>query len=459
MSSFGRLFRVTTFGESHGKGVGCIIDSFPSGVKLSEKDIQIQLDRRKPNQNSLLSARNEPDIVTIYSGVENGITLGTPICLVVNNIDAKPGEYKSFSEIPRPGHADYTYLSKYGIKSISGGGRASARETVARVAAGASAEKYLKEKFGVEIVAYVNSVGNIQLSKDVTNKINSGEIYDKVKFTRELVDELGTFKIFTEEGDGTVIIYNKYTDKAFYLEKIGNIKNIDIKFDKDEDIISVNYNENKYIYKEDVNIRCPDVETGAKMIREIINVKSNNDSIGGTVSCVIYNCPKSLGEPCFDKFEAELAKAMLSIPATKGFEIGSGFEGTKMLGSEHNDLFKSTLDTEIKNDLSLHKLNINPSTNNAGGILGGITTGAPIYFRVAIKPVSTISKEQSTVDYSGNDQVLKVKGRHDPCVLPRAMPIVESMAALVIMDFCLIQLSRLNSKIDYDIQEDLNFDL
>jgi chorismate synthase len=320
MSTFGKLFKVTTFGESHGLGVGCIIDNVPPLLEIKTSDIQYQLDRRKPNQNSLLSARNEQDKVEIYSGVENNITLGTPLCLIVKNYDIKPNDYKSFSDIPRPGHADFTYLTKYGVKSSSGGGRASARETVARVCAGSVAEKYLKEKFDVEIVSWVSSVGQIKIPDEITQILLNTKTISKKD-----IDVLGEFKLYKNE-ERKIILYNVYDKKSFYFLENDDIKEITYE-SKDSNII---YEDNIYKYIEDINIRCPHSLTGAMMIKEIINVKNDNDSIGGIVSCIIKNCPRSIGEPCFDKFEADLAKAMLSIPATKGFEIGSGFKGTKM---------------------------------------------------------------------------------------------------------------------------------
>jgi chorismate synthase len=358
MSSFGNFFRVSTYGESHGIGVGCIIENVPPQMKLSKEDIQPQLDRRKPNQNSLLTNRQEPDLVEIYSGVINGITLGTPIMLMVKNMDMKPGDYKSFSNIPRPGHADFSYLTKYGLKADSGGGRASARETIARVAAGAVAEKYLKESFGTHIVSWVSSIGEIEIPKEINAKFIQDTKIDKF-----MIDLMGTFSFYTLENltqsnckinqtnfDGIFqsndyfLIVNIFTKKIFLIKrksnKIEEISNYNLLlnfFEEDnlgkikQNIVLLLENEKlNFIFSENINIRCPHEETGLKMILEIINVKQDNDSIGGIVTCVIRNPPQSLGEPTFNKFEAELAKAMLSIPATKGFEIGSGFEGTKM---------------------------------------------------------------------------------------------------------------------------------
>jgi len=353
-STTGALFRVSTFGESHCKAVGAIVDGCPSQIALCEKDIQVQLDRRRPGQSDLSTPRQELDTVTIMSGVENGKTLGTPICLMVMNQDQRPGDYNEMIEIPRPSHADYTYMAKYGIKASSGGGRSSARETIGRVAAGAIAEKFLKETYGVEIVAFVNSVGGIN---------GSGVNFQTIN--RQTVDE--------------------------------NI------------------------------IRCPDSSVSEKMIDLVRAVRDDKDSVGGIVTCVIRGVPAGWGDPVFDKMEARLAQAMLSLPATKGFEIGSGFAGTALRGSEHNDPF--TWDNGMLRTL----------TNNSGGVQGGITNRETISFRIAFKPPATIGKSQKTVDFSGKQTVLEAKGRHDPCVVPRAVPIVECMTAIVLADLALMQ--------------------
>jgi len=363
MSSFGRAFRVTTFGESHGGGVGCIIDGVPPCMPLVEADIQSQLDRRRPGQSALTTARNESDRVKILSGTENGFTLGSPISLFVPNQDQRPTDYADMSMVPRPSHADYTYLAKYNIKSSSGGGRSSARETIGRVGAGAVAEKWLKLKYGVEIVAWVSSIGNQEVEKEV----------DVHSVSREDVD-----------------------------------KSL---------------------------VRCPDEGATSKMIEIIEAAKKDQDSVGGVITCVCRNVPVGLGEPCFDKLEAMLAHAMLSIPATKGFEIGSGFEGTKMRGSQHNDPF-------VLKTGSSGKKWLGTSSNNSGGVQGGIANGEPIIFKVAFKPPATISRPQRTSEYNGNETVLEAKGRHDPCVVPRAIPIVEGMASLVLADAALLQLGR-----------------
>jgi chorismate synthase len=356
-STFGTLLKVTTFGESHGKGVGAVLDGCPAKINLTEKDIQKQLDRRRPGQSQLTTKREETDHVTILSGVENNKTLGVPIGLYVANKDQRPDDYKTMQSIPRPSHADYTYQRKYGIRSASGGGRSSARETVGRVAAGAIADKFLYETFGIEIVAWVHAVGEVEMSR------------------------------------------------------------------VDEDVIS----------REDVDqtaVRCPDGKTADKMVQLIDNVRARDNSVGGIITCVCRNVPAGWGEPVFDKVEAKLAQAMLSIPSTKGFEIGSGFAGTRMFGSQHNDPFV------------LKAGRLGTTTNFSGGVQGGITNGESIVFRTAFKPPATISLPQETVDFEGRKTVLEAKGRHDPCVVPRAVPIVESMAALVIGDFALRQQFR-----------------
>lgn len=355
-STFGTLYRVSTFGESHCRGVGAIVDGCPPRIPLTEADIQPQLDRRRPGQSKVATAREESDTVTILSGTEFGVTLGTPIGLFVPNKDQRPGDYAEMNKIPRPSHADYTYQMKYGVRASSGGGRSSARETIGRVAAGAIAEKVLALKYGVEIVAWVSSVGTID------------GLVDESTITRDQVDA--------------------------------------------------------------TSVRCPDIEASAKMEKAIVDAKSEGDSLGGIVTCVCRNIPAGLGEPVFDKLEAKLAHAMMSLPATKAFEIGSGFSGTRMRGSAHNDPF-----VQRENRLGT-------ATNYSGGIQGGISNGEPIVFRVAFKPPATISKAQATADFEGKPTVLEAKGRHDPCVVPRAIPIVEAMAAMVLLDAALRQHSR-----------------
>jgi chorismate synthase len=356
-STFGTLFRVATFGESHCQGVGAVVDGCPPNLALSEADIQPQLDRRRPGQSKMTTDRQETDRVTIFSGVENGRTLGTPIGLFVPNRDQRPGDYAEMAQVPRPSHADYTYQMKYGIRASSGGGRASARETIGRVAAGAIADKVLKERFDTDVVAWVSAVGTV----------DAGSI-DMLSISRAMVDQN--------------------------------------------------------------SVRCPDAQAVAQMMAAVKDARDAKDSLGGVISCVCRNVPVGLGEPIFDKLEALLAHAMLSIPATKGFEIGSGFAGARMRGSRHNDPFVQ------KNG------RLGTQSNHSGGIQGGISNGEPIYFRVAFKPPATIGREQSTADFGGRPAVLQAKGRHDPCVVPRAVPIVEAMAALVLVDCALRQTAR-----------------
>lgn len=361
MSTFGKIFKVTTYGESHGKSVGAIIDGCPPGLTLTESDIQKQLDRRRPGQSILSTDRNESDQVTIQSGTELGITLGTPIGAHVLNKDMKPKDYKFNKDyyVPRPSHADYTYLKKYNIHASSGGGRSSARETIGRVIGGAIAEKWLRAKYGIEIVAWVSQIGY---------------------FKYDINDDI-------------------------YL----NINNIS--------------RSNVDLYP----TRCPNPDISDQMSSLITDLKSRGDSVGGVVTCVCRNIPSGIGEPCFDKLEAVLAHAMLSIPSTKGFEFGSGFQGVESYGSQHNDLF-----TYVNNKICTN-------TNNSGGIQGGISNGENIVFRVAFKPPATISLPQYTSTLSGTMTTLQAKGRHDPCVVNRAVPIVESMAALTLIDAILLQ--------------------
>ncbi|EST06032.1 Chorismate synthase [Kalmanozyma brasiliensis GHG001] len=429
MSTFGSHFRVTTYGESHCASVGCIVDGVPPGMALDPQDIQTQLSRRRPGQSNLTTPRDEKDRVEIQSGVERGVTLGTPIAMLVRNQDQRPNDYtdETLDAYPRPSHADFTYLEKYNVKASSGGGRSSARETIGRVAAGALAEKYLKEAYGVEIVAFVSSVGKVhiprypgeQLAKDVANGA----------------------PIATETKDGVQV-----EGKSFYGEsatdgppqtKVDNIINTDhLTEEEAEEPLSVEFRQllsSITRAKVDENaIRCPHELAAERMRQRILLAKANNDSIGGTVTCIIRGVPSGLGEPCFDKLEAKLAHAMLSIPATKGFEIGSGFRGTEVAGSRHNDKFVRKADGRL-----------GTVTNWSGGIQGGITNGEDIYFRVGFKSPATISQNQSTATYDGKEGTLNTRGRHDPCVVPRAVPIVEAMAALVIMDAVLVQNGRL----------------
>ncbi|PTX19649.1 chorismate synthase [Pontibacter mucosus] len=352
-NSYGKLFKITTFGESHGAAVGVIVDGCPAGLEISVDEIQHALDRRRPGQSDITTPRKEEDRVTILSGIFEGKTTGTPIALVVNNKDQHSHDYSHIEHAFRPSHADYTYTAKYGARDYRGGGRSSARETVARVAAGALAAKLLQH-YGISVQSYVSQVGSIKLRKPY------------------------------QELDLSQIDSNK--------------------------------------------VRCPDGATAARMIGLIEEARDTLDTIGGVVSCVIQGVPVGLGEPVFDKLHAELGKAMLSINAVKGFEYGSGFEGVKMRGSEHNDEFYTD-----------EEGNVRTRTNNSGGIQGGISNGQDIYFNVAFKPVATILQPQTTINDAGEEITLKGKGRHDPCVLPRAVPIVDAMAALVIADFLLRQ--------------------
>lgn len=348
-NTFGQLFRITTFGESHGGGVGVVIDGCPPGIKITEAEVQKDLDRRKPGQSSITTPRKEQDKIHILSGVSDGVTTGTPILLLAHNADVRSEDYLELKDLYRPGHADFTFTAKYGLRDWKGSGRASARETLARVAAGAIAKKYLKEKLGIEFLSYVEQVGDIRTDIDF-NEVTHGQIEANI-------------------------------------------------------------------------VRCPDPEAAEKMIKLIEEVKADDDSVGGVVRGVIKGLPVGLGEPVFDKLPADLAKAMMSINATKGFEIGSGFDGVSLRGSQHNDEFYTD-----------DKGNVRTRTNYAGGTLGGISNGETVYFRVAIKPVSTIAKQQTTVTTAGETVKLEAKGRHDPCVLPRAIPIVDAMGALVVMD-------------------------
>lgn len=355
-SSFGTLFRVTTFGESHGPGLGVVVDGCPPRLALDLGQIQAEMDRRRPGQSRLVSQRKEGDQVEILSGVLDGVTLGTPIAMVIRNQDARSKDYEEIAQAYRPSHADYTYDAKYGIRAIAGGGRSSARETAGRVAAGAIAQQLLA-RFGVTIVAWVDEVSGIAAS----------------------VDETLVSRADVDTND----------------------------------------------------VRCPDAAIAAKMIERVEQARKAGDSVGGVVRAVARGVPAGWGEPVFDKLEADLAKAMMSIPAVKGVENGSGFAGTRMTGSEHNDLFHRRADGTI-----------GTRTNRSGGIQGGISNGEPITLRIAFKPTATIMQPQDTVDAQGNPAVLAPKGRHDACVLPRAVPIVEAMMALVLADHCLRQLAR-----------------
>ncbi|TQV77069.1 chorismate synthase [Aliikangiella marina] len=346
--SIGKLFKVTNWGESHGPALGCVVEGCPSGLSLSEDDIQPFLDRRRPGQSQLVTQRKEGDKVRILSGVVDGKTTGTAISLMIENNNPRSKDYSEFAKLFRPSHADFTYQKKYGIRDVAGGGRSSARTTAANVAAGAIASKLLASQ-KIEIVSWVEAVGDIQSTMSP----------DKV--TTALV--------------------------------------------------------------ESNPVRCPDSNVVNQMEEKILEVRKQGDTIGGVVRCVVRNMPLGLGEPLFDKLEADLAKAMMSINASKGFEIGSGFEGTKMHGSEHNDIFYKNEAGEVKTH-----------TNYSGGVQGGISNGMDLDFKVAFKPVATLMQNQQTVDLEGNPIEYHGRGRHDPCVLPRAVPIVDAMTALVICD-------------------------
>lgn len=356
-NTFGTVFRVTTFGESHGAMVGAVIDGLPARFALEEADIQPQLDRRRPGQSDLTTSRQEHDKVEIISGTEKGVTLGSPVTLVIRNQDKRPEDYGEMRSAPRPSHADFTYQSKYGILASSGGGRASARETAARVAAGAVAGKFLKERFGIEVVAWVQSVGDI-----------AAPPVDVAGITRAGVDK--------------------------------------------------------------TQVRCPDKKAAESMAALIRGVKDEGDSVGGVVACVCRRVPAGWGEPVFDKLSGLLAGAMLSIPATRGFEFGLGFDATKLRGSAHNDPY-------VKKGRTLGTL-----SNHSGGIQGGLSNGEPVLFRVAFKPPATIGLPQTTVDWKGRRCELKARGRHDPCVVPRAVPVVEAMAELVLADAAMMAVAH-----------------
>jgi chorismate synthase len=349
-NTFGKLFTIATWGESHGAAVGVVIDGCPPRLPLSEAEIQADLDRRKPGQSSIVTPRKEADTVEILSGVFEGITTGAPLSMLVRNSDARPGAYDEMREKFRPSHADFTYLSKYGIRDHRGGGRSSARETVGRVAAGAVARKILQLAAKVEVRAYVTRIHDISMPESAATAFPS-----------------------QAEVDATPV-------------------------------------------------RCPDPATAAAMVKRIEEVRAQGDSVGGIIHCRVRGVPAGLGEPVFDRLEADLAKAMLSLPATKGFEVGSGFAGSFLKGSEHNDAFVPKAG------------GVGTATNRSGGIQGGISNGEEIFFNVAFKPTATIMKPQATVDLAGKPTELTGRGRHDPCVLVRAVPIVEAMAALVLVD-------------------------
>ncbi len=350
-STYGKLFKISTFGESHGKAIGVVVDGCPAGVDFDAEFIQQELDRRKPGQSRITTQRQEADGFEVLSGVFEGKTTGTPIALVIFNEDQRSKDYGHIADKFRPSHADFTYSTKYGVRDYRGGGRSSARETAARVAAGALA-KLVLNYYGVEIFSYVSQVGAMKL------------------------------------------------EKSYQVLDLGLI--------------------------ESNAVRCPDTEMAGKMFEYIDQVRKNGDSIGGVITGVIKNVPAGWGEPVFDKLHAELGKAMLSINAVKGFEYGSGFEGVNLLGSQHNDEFFMDENGKVKT-----------KTNHSGGIQGGISNGEDIYFKVAFKPVATIMVDQKSVNEAGEEVIVSGKGRHDPCVLPRAVPIVDAMSALVLVDFML----------------------
>ena len=345
-NTFGNLFKLSTFGESHGVAIGGVLDGCPPGIELDLEAIQNELNRRKPGQSAIVTQRKEPDTVEFFSGIFEGKTSGTPIGFAIHNTNQKSGDYSHIKDSYRPSHADYVYDQKYGVRDYRGGGRSSARETASRVVAGAIAKQFISN---IKINAFVSQVGDLKLAKD-------------------------------------------YKDLDFALI-------------------------------ESNPVRCPDPDTASKMEDYIKKVRKEGDTIGGIITCVIQNTPIGLGEPVFDKLHAELGKAMLSINAVKGFEYGSGFEGIKMKGSEHNDQYNADGSTK---------------TNHSGGIQGGISNGMDIYFNVAFKPVATVIQPYDTIDKDGNKVTTKGKGRHDPCVVPRAVPIVEAMAALVLADYTLL---------------------
>ncbi len=353
-SSLGTLFKISTWGESHGGGVGVVIDGCPPNIPFSLEQIQTELDRRKPGQSGIVSQRKESDTVSVLSGVQDGLTLGTPILMMVRNEDARPRDYDELRHKYRPSHADYTYDRKYGIRAWSGGGRASARETVGRVAAGALAKSVLKLRYGVEVLAYVVKVHHLSTS------------IDPMRVTLEQIEA--------------------------------------------------------------TPIRCPDLAMAGKMIEHIEAIRKEGDSVGGAIACVAKNVPVGWGEPVFDKLEADLAKAVMSIPACKGFEVGSGFAGTEMTGYEHHDAFEADANKSV-----------HTQTNFSGGIQGGISNGEEILMRAAFKPTATILKAVDTVTTNLENTTLQSKGRHDPCVLPRAVPVVEAMVALVLVDHAMRQ--------------------
>jgi chorismate synthase len=362
-NTFGHLLRVTTFGESHGKGIGAVVDGCPAGLSIDLTAIQQDLDRRRPGQSALTTSRREADTVRLLSGVQNGQSLGTPICLLLDNTDAVPSDYSSTAGAYRPSHADFTYHAKFGVVASSGGGRASARETAARVAAGGVAKAILRHFGDTDVLAFVSQV------HDITADLRPLDADTAAGLTHEQVEA--------------------------------------------------------------TPVRCPDLVAAKRMQACIEAARDAHDSVGGVITCIARGVPAGWGEPVFDKLEAELARAMLSLPACKGFEVGSGFAGTHLFGSAHNDAFYHD------------GARVRTRTNNSGGIQGGISNGEPIVIRVAFKPTSTLGRAQDSVDQKGTPTKVTARGRHDPCVLPRAVPIVEAMMALVLADHCLRQRAQL----------------
>lgn len=352
-SAFGTLFRISTWGESHGGGVGVVIDGCPPKLPISLEEVQSDLDRRRPGQSSLVTQRKESDRVQVLSGIQDGLALGTPIMMMVPNEDQRSGDYDEMREKYRPSHADYTYDAKYGIRAIAGGGRSSARETVGRVAAGSVAKQFLRAAYGLEVIAYVESVRDIRAD------------IDPMSVSRAAVEANA--------------------------------------------------------------IRCPNAQKAEEMVALIEEIRKGGNSVGGTIGCIATPVPAGLGEPVFDKLEADLAKAVMSLPACKGFEVGSGFAGTLMTGMEHNDAFRA------------ENGSVFTTTNHSGGIQGGISNGMPILIRAAFKPTATVMREQPTITREMENTTLTGRGRHDPCVLPRAVVMVESMVALVLADHALRQ--------------------
>lgn len=418
MSVWGALLRVSTFGESHGKAVGCVLDGLPAGLTVDRDLVQAALRRRRPGQSNLTTARQEADEVEILSGInDDQVTLGSPIAMLVRNHDQRKYDYANTAETPRPGHADYTYMVKFGLNAASGGGRASARETIGRVAAGAVVEAWLLQWYGTSIHCWVSSVADITIPSDVAAQL------ERTPPTRELVDKQG--ELIEIPGVG-------------FVSAVGNS-------DTDGPRVST---------------RCPHPGTAVRIATRIQEIRRMEDSIGGVLTCVIRGCPAGLGEPCFDKLQAALAHAMMSLPAARGFELGAGFAGVaSRTGSQQNDCFRAADPGGGAAAMrgpgvpapGVHAVPLAGSgqlrllgtlSNNSAGMLGGISTGEDIIFRVAIKPVSSIAQPQQTAKYDGHPSTLTVKGRHDPCVLPRAPPLVEAMTALVIGDLALRQRSR-----------------